>query len=238
MHPSFRNKQSAYYEKYPNAYSSLNFDYCLVKIHPVDVERINRNSPLPGVTKVAIAKLAETHVPFSVGVGTETISDAKCHVVGWGQVETGGQSPVLRDAKVDVMSQLYCNQLGRNITSRRIKRTYTRVADTFSFCAGRGGADACEGDSGGPLFCEINSERIQFGVVSHGPPGGRCGRTNRPGIYSNVPYALAWIRNVTQSTYYCIITTITVINVLVVYFVIFYHVFSTYYVQCNCFGSY
>ena len=170
----------------------------------IDVDRINRNHPSPGTIKIEFAKLADDLPPFSIGLPGQNESQMNCVITGWGSVETGAQSPVLREAPAQIMSKDFCNELGRNITTRRqsIKRTYTDVNDRFSFCAGQKGrgSDSCKGDSGGPLLCQMGSEWIQAGVVSHGPPGGKCGEYNRPGVYANVAFVMQWIRKITGCT--------------------------------------
>lgn len=53
-------------------------------------------------------------------------------------------------------------------------------------CAGEGGKDVCNGDSGGPLL--VNSK--VFGVVSFGVDG--CGK-GEPGIFASIPATREWI---------------------------------------------
>ena len=62
-------------------------------------------------------------------------------------------------------------------------------------CAGYapGGRDACQGDSGGPLvgLDAAGVPRVLVGVVSGGYG---CALPDTPGIYTNVPHYLGWIR--------------------------------------------
>jgi secreted trypsin-like serine protease len=64
-------------------------------------------------------------------------------------------------------------------------------------CAGNETADACSGDSGGPLLW---TERLRYtvgGVVSFGPSS--CGN-KAPGVYTKVASYLPWIKNTVQNS--------------------------------------
>eukprot|EP00538_Stauroneis_constricta_P012988 CAMPEP_0119556308 /NCGR_PEP_ID=MMETSP1352-20130426/8308_1 /TAXON_ID=265584 /ORGANISM="Stauroneis constricta, Strain CCMP1120" /LENGTH=603 /DNA_ID=CAMNT_0007603251 /DNA_START=339 /DNA_END=2150 /DNA_ORIENTATION=+ len=72
------------------------------------------------------------------------------------------------------------------------------VNNDAEFCAGRlqngqhqGGKDACEGDSGGPIFMMEGGERLQVGVVSWGYG---CGDRRYPGVYARVSNTFEWIK--------------------------------------------
>jgi len=58
-----------------------------------------------------------------------------------------------------------------------------------------GGADACDGDSGGPLAVRDAAGTLRlFGVVSFGAKG-RCGRPGIPGVFAWVasPFLRTWV---------------------------------------------
>lgn len=72
--------------------------------------------------------------------------------------------------------------------------------DDSVVCAGdpaRGGRDACNGDSGGPLTMDVRRRRVQAGVVSWGPG---CGLRDTVGVYTSVAHFEDWIRRHASDT--------------------------------------
>lgn len=121
----------------------------------------------------------------------------RCMILGWGkripQAKYG--SDVLREAEVDVISQTRCKEAyygEHGITPRMM-------------CAGsgrNGRSDTCEGDSGGPLLCQLGSDTGTprpwklFGVTSFGDS---CGKKDKYGVYTKVSMYLDWIDKVTSN---------------------------------------
>ncbi|CAJ0931647.1 unnamed protein product, partial [Ranitomeya imitator] len=91
-------------------------------------------------------------------------------------------SPVLREAKVHLISTELCNQ----------SSYYPGLISARMLCAGYldGKVDSCQGDSGGPLVCQESGLWWQVGIVSWGEG---CGRPNRPGVYTNLTTLLDWV---------------------------------------------
>uniref|UniRef100_F6TC15 Transmembrane serine protease 5 n=1 Tax=Xenopus tropicalis TaxID=8364 RepID=F6TC15_XENTR len=137
--------------------------------------------------------LLKTTVPMSFSDTTRPVClprayqqfqvTANCWIIGWGHVSEGGQlSPVLQEAKVQLISSQICNH----------SSNYAGQISPRMLCAGYpdGRADSCQGDSGGPLVCQEGGLWWQVGIVSWGEG---CGRPNRPGVYTNLTEVLDWV---------------------------------------------
>jgi trypsin len=104
-------------------------------------------------------------------------------VAGWGATKESSYSLPNSLQKVDVplVSNAECN------------KDYNGVITDRMICAGidKGGKDSCQGDSGGPLIATADdNQRYLIGVVSWGEG---CARAGKPGVYSRVSQAVAWI---------------------------------------------
>lgn len=70
-------------------------------------------------------------------------------IAGWGSVSfQGPQSNILRDAHIKIIPTTECEKSYKSKFS-------TQVFDNRIICAGGGGKDACQGDSGEFLFIHI-----------------------------------------------------------------------------------
>lgn len=111
-------------------------------------------------------------------------------ILGFGATLGAKFSDVLLSAQVNVIASNHaCMQLTPDII------------DDSMFCAiGQKGADACTGDSGGPLIVEETEsggkKKYLLGVVSYG----RGCASGAPGVYANVAYGAAFIKSVLSSS--------------------------------------
>ncbi|CAH0558768.1 unnamed protein product [Brassicogethes aeneus] len=107
------------------------------------------------------------------------------YVSGWGKTEAREVSNVKMKLELPRYDHKPCiakyNQIGLEITDNQI-------------CAGGlKGKDSCTGDSGGPLMMSPNGT-VWFaaGLVSYGVG---CGKEGWPGVYTNIPMYLSWIKS-------------------------------------------
>lgn len=115
-------------------------------------------------------------------LASRIVDGAGVTVVGWGSTSEGSPtSDVLRQVTLPVMNHDQC-------------ASYPHYAGINSdqICAGytTGGFDACQADSGSPLFMSIDGVTYQVGIVSWGIG---CARPERPGVYTRVSSYLAWL---------------------------------------------
>ena len=109
------------------------------------------------------------------------------HIAGWGATEYNNAfdaryPTLLQEAGVPLVSNEECNS----------PESYDGIIADSHVCAGfeEGGIDACAGDSGGPLFLDIDSVQTQVGITSFGIG---CGLPNFYGIYTSVSHQIEWL---------------------------------------------
>ncbi|KAI9298782.1 trypsin-like serine protease [Neoconidiobolus thromboides FSU 785] len=132
---------------------------------------------------ISIWKLA---IPASVGIGSIDLDDGtygeqtglKVLAAGWGVTKANGPgSPVLREVRIPIFDKKACASYWAN-------NGYDINVDS-QVCAGaEGGKDACNGDSGGPLFIiGANGHPILIGTTSFGEP---CAHKGIPTVWTRV----------------------------------------------------
>ena len=116
-----------------------------------------------------------------------------CYVTGWGKDAFGSNGEfqyILKEVMVPVWGHRSCED---SLRQTRLGRSYE--LDEGMVCAGgEEGKDACKGDGGGPLVCQVDDGSMELaGLVSWGIG---CGEQGVPGVYANVAYYMDWITNV------------------------------------------
>ncbi|KAG8200957.1 hypothetical protein JTE90_020594 [Oedothorax gibbosus] len=119
--------------------------------------------------------------------------DSKCTVTGYGFVsKDGDMSLKIREAQIPIIDDMECMA---NVTEAL---TNPFILPSSSFCAGgKGQQDACQGDAGGALACEVGGYHELVGLVSWGLG---CGRNDVPSIYIKVPSFMGWINQIISSS--------------------------------------
>jgi secreted trypsin-like serine protease len=174
---------------------------------------------------IALLKLAEpADAPTVKLVEARGDDKGKVRVTGWGRMDDGNFPMTLMEAELDLEPISACNEGIRAIYARDLelilrnfapRMLYSEtgitsatksIVDTMSdrltdnmICAGTttGVRDACNGDSGGPLFVEKPDGAVQIGIVSWGEgpmdAAAACGHANAYGVYTRVANYKDWI---------------------------------------------
>ncbi|KAK7071751.1 Transmembrane protease serine 6, partial [Halocaridina rubra] len=112
---------------------------------------------------------------------------------GWGYLQSGSENYAkeLQAVEVPIWTNSDCKNTG-----------FGNLIHKDLVCAGfpEGGADACTGDSGGPLSVVENGKHILVGTVSFGH---YCAMPNWPGVYSRISGSLEWIQQTIESGVTC-----------------------------------
>lgn len=162
-------------------------DYAVDKI----IVHENYNKSVSGVNDIALIKLAQPVEPSArirpicLPGPQDSYIGKYGTVAGWGVLTHGGDlSSTLQEVSVRILSLDEC---------QKIFTQYKKNINSKSVCAGgQKGKDACQGDSGSPLFIEDEGIFKIIGVVSWGL---KCALDRIPGVYTDVARYLPWIRS-------------------------------------------
>ncbi|MEQ1941195.1 serine protease [Mesorhizobium sp. VNQ89] len=174
---------------------------------------------------IALIKLAEPATAPTVKLIEARGEDAgKVRVTGWGRMDNGSFPVNLMEAELELQPNAACNAGIRAIYARDLEMILRNFAPRMHYsetgittatksmvetmadkltdnmiCAGTtsGVRDACNGDSGGPLFVEGPDGVVQVGVVSWGEgpmdASAACGHANAYGVYTRISNYKDWI---------------------------------------------
>ena len=161
-------------------------------IHP-DFFQGNLNNDIAIIRFDSPIDLSSPHIaPACLPEAFDNFVGQRCWVTGWGKNSFGHQGEyqsVLKEVDLPVMSNGECEHALR---STRLG-AYYQLFSGFMCAGGERGKDACEGDGGSPLVCEVGGGWKVAGLVSWGIG---CGTPGVPGVYANVAYYRQWIDSV------------------------------------------
>lgn len=180
---------------------------------------------------IGLLKLAEPVDAPIIGIADAAAPDSgRTTVTGWGMMEDGSFPDDLMVADLDLEPNAACNSGIKQIYARDLRNALGQLAGRMRYsekgieagaqaiaadmtdpltanmiCAGTtsGQRDACNGDSGGPLFVDGKDGPRQIGVVSwgEGPADGTaaCGHRNAYGVYTRLGNYVSWIGDKTSA---------------------------------------
>lgn len=126
----------------------------------------------------------------------DTKTFRKCIVAGWGATEDGVFPDVLQHTEVKIQNGRECSIPFDSDSSFIPQLESIYIDPSFNedlmICAGSETSDACEGDSGGPLYCtdDLSQRHVLVGVVSSGQPNCTAGLS---GVYTRISAYTQWI---------------------------------------------
>ncbi|XP_029831570.2 chymotrypsin-like elastase family member 2A [Ixodes scapularis] len=151
----------------------------VVDVHEICIHPASRASLPAGLGQdIAIIKLKSkvntttTIQPVCLPENHEELSNtSKVFVLGWGETERSRGSPVLKQTRVQYLSNSDCRARGVTVISQ-------------IFCGGHIHGSTCRGDSGGPVVHRNGGVWSQHGIVSGGPFN--CGWSYAPQFFVKV----------------------------------------------------
>ncbi|XP_028967087.1 protein masquerade [Galendromus occidentalis] len=113
----------------------------------------------------------------------------RCTVTGYGALHEGGPIAMrIREVNLPMVEERDCISKLSIATEKQFK------LPTSTFCAGgEEGSDACQGDGGSPMVCDMGGFYELKGLVSWGLG---CGRPDVPGVYVKVSSFIGWINQI------------------------------------------
>ncbi|XP_064472159.1 protein masquerade-like isoform X1 [Ornithodoros turicata] len=121
--------------------------------------------------------------------GSSRTPGNRCTVTGYGYIsENGPISLKVREAHLPIVDDKRCTEQINAVTEKLF------ILPASTYCAGgQDGNDACQGDGGGPMVCQVDGFYELTGLVSW---GFGCGRPDVPGVYVKVSSFIGWINQI------------------------------------------
>lgn len=176
---------------------------------------------------LGLVKLSEPAGEAPIAIDPDAAPDTgKATVTGWGRMEDGTFPNALMEAELDLQPNKACNEGIKGVYARDLNATLEDMSGRMRFsengistataaiagdmadpltgnmvCAGTasGARDACNGDSGGPLFVTgAGNKPLQLGIVSWGEgpfdASAPCGYQNAYGVYTRLTNYRDWVK--------------------------------------------
>lgn len=177
---------------------------------------------------IGLLRLVDESDSPSVRMTDADIEVGAARVTGWGRMDNGAFPINLMEADLELTANAACNAGIKEIYARDLGLVLRYYAGRMRYsaegvsaaiaaasatmgdpltgnmlCAGieDGARDACNGDSGGPLFTTEGGEPVQVGIVSWGEgpmdEEAACGHANAYGVYTRLANYRDWIADKT-----------------------------------------
>ncbi|MBO6900794.1 MAG: serine protease [Rhizobiaceae bacterium] len=173
---------------------------------------------------IGLLRLSDSATAPTIAMTSDDPDGGDATVIGWGMMDDGSFPNNLMEASIKLFPNAACNSGIKEIYARdigiilrdyawRMRYSETAIDDAVQtmaatmgdpltdnmLCAGEadGARDACNGDSGGPLFTIVGGKPVQVGIVSWGEgpidADAACGHANAYGIYTRLANYQDWI---------------------------------------------
>jgi len=164
-----------------------------VKVNPF-FNRANLQNDIAVLTLEQPVNLASTpHInPVCPSNFQANYVGRRCWVTGWGKDAFGPPGNfqyILKKVDVPVLDSNDCEQ---RLRRTRLGQFFQLSRSSFVCAGGELGKDACTGDGGSPLVCEVNGRAELVGLVAWGIG---CAEQSLPGVYVNVKSFADWLNS-------------------------------------------
>jgi len=161
-----------------------------IRINPF-FNRVNLQNDIAVLTLDRPVDLAANpHInPVCAAQFQSNYAGQRCWVTGWGKDAFGKEGNfqyILKKVDVPVLDS---NECEARLRQTRLTQNFQLSRSSFICAGGEEGKDACTGDGGSPLVCEMNGRAELVGLVAWGIG---CA-SDIPGVYVNVRSYSDWL---------------------------------------------